>query len=206
MTPSAAPAGILFIVSAPSGAGKTSLVHALDQSDPKVSRSVSYTTRPPRPGEVDGGHYHCVSPETFAQMAARGEFLESALVHGNHYGTSEVWVSERLRSGASIVLEIDWQGAVQVRRRMPDTVGIFIMPPSLDALAQRLRQRAQDAPEVIARRLQAARAEMSHACEFDYVIVNEVFEEAARDLCAVVRAARLRTPLQLATHPQLLAG
>jgi guanylate kinase len=190
-------AGVLFIVSAPSGAGKTSLVHALCKADPAVQVSVSYTTRAPRPGEQPGKHYHFVTRDQFQKMLERGEFLESALVHGNYYGTSELWVRSQLAAGASIVLEIDWQGAAQVRRRFPDSIGIFVLPPSLAALEQRLRSRAQDTEDVIAARLQAARAEMAHACEYDYVIINDDFDTAVQDLCAVVRAARLRTALQL---------
>ena len=189
--------GMLFIVSAPSGAGKTSLVHALCQADPRVAVSVSYTTRAPRPGEEPGRHYHFVAGAEFEQMLGRGEFLESALVHGNFYGTSEPWVRSRIAAGASSVLEIDWQGAAQVRRRFPRSIGIFVLPPSLAALEQRLRTRGQDAAEVIAARLQAARDEIAHACEYDYVIINDDFETAVQDLCAVVRAARLRTALQL---------
>ncbi|MCC7081638.1 MAG: guanylate kinase [Burkholderiales bacterium] len=185
--------GMLIIVSAPSGAGKTSLVHALCQVDPRVAVSVSYTTRPPRPGEEPGRHYHFVTRAQFEQMLERGEFLESALVHGNLYGTSEPWVRSQLAAGASIVLEIDWQGAAQVRRRFRDSIGVFVLPPSLTALEQRLRLRGQDAPEVIAGRLQAAREEIAHACEYDYVIINDDFDSAVQDLCAVVRAARLST-------------
>jgi guanylate kinase len=188
---------VLFIVSAPSGAGKTSLVHALCAADPQVEVSVSYTTRAPRPGEVPGKHYHFIDRSAFQAMLDRGEFLESALVHGNYYGTSEPWVRQRLAAGASIVLEIDWQGAAQVRRRLPESIGIFILPPSLAVLEQRLRRRAQDAPEVIAARLQAAQAEMDHACEYDYVMINDDFDSAVKDLCAIVRAARLRAALQL---------
>lgn len=192
--------GLLFIVSAPSGAGKTSLVHALCKADPTVRVSVSYTTRAPRPGEEPGKHYHFVTREAFQQMLARGEFLESALVHGNYYGTSEPWVRAELAAGANIVLEIDWQGAAQVRRRFPESIGVFVLPPSLAALEQRLRARAQDAPDVIAARLRAAQAEMAHACEYDYVIINDDFDTAVQDLCAVVRAARLRASLQLPAH------
>jgi guanylate kinase len=189
--------GVLFIVSAPSGAGKTSLVHALCTADPQVAVSVSYTTRAPRPGEDAGRHYHFVTRAQFERMLERGELLESALVHGNFYGTSEPWVRSQLAAGASIVLEIDWQGAAQVRRRFPDSIGIFVLPPSIAALEQRLRQRGQDAAEVIAARLQAARDEIAHACEYDYVIINDDFDTAVQDLRAIVRAARLRTALQL---------
>jgi guanylate kinase len=196
--------GLLFVVSAPSGAGKTSLVRAALRADPKVGLSVSYTTRRPRPGEQDGCDYHFVTRQVFEQMLERGEFLESALVHGNYYGTAEAWVRDRLREGASIVLEIDWQGAAQVRRRIADAIGIFVLPPSFAALEQRLRSRAQDGPEVIATRLAAAREEISHAGEFDYVIINDTFDEALHDLCAVLRAERLRTSAQFAANPRLL--
>ena len=189
--------GVLFVVSAPSGAGKTSLVDALCKADPLVQVSVSYTTRAPRPGEVPGKHYHFVTPDAFRAMLERGELLESALVHGNYYGTSERWVRDQLAAGASIVLEIDWQGAAQVRRRFPDSIGIFVLPPSMAVLEERLRRRAQDAPEVIEARLRAARDEIAHACEYDYVIINDDFATAVQDLCAIVRAARLRTALQL---------
>jgi guanylate kinase len=197
------PPGVLFIVSAPSGAGKTSLVHALCKADPRVAVSVSYTTRAPRPGEVPGRHYHFATRAEFEQMLERGELLESALVHGNFYGTSEPWVRSQLEGGASIVLEIDWQGAAQVRRHFPDSIGIFVLPPSMAALEQRLRLRGQDSVEVIAARLQAARAEIAHACEYDYAIINDDFDTALQDLCAVVRAARLRTALQLSVRSGL---
>ncbi len=196
--------GLLFIVSAPSGAGKTSLVRALLEAEPGVRLSVSHTTRPPRPGEQDGKDYHFVSRELFEQMVERGDFLESASVHGNFYGTSEAWVRDQLHTGASIVLEIDWQGAQQVRRRIPDAIGIFILPPSMAILRQRLQGRAQDGADVIARRLQAARDEIAHAGEFDYAIINDKFDESAQDLRAVIRAARLRTAVQIAANPRLL--
>ena len=196
-------AGLLFIVSAPSGAGKTSLVEALQKADSTIQLSVSYTTRPPRPGEQDGKHYHFVGRDAFERMLERNEFLESALVHGNYYGTSERWVLDRLDAGANIVLEIDWQGAAQVRRRLRDSIGIFILPPSVQTLEDRLRLRAQDAPEIIAARLDAAREELSHVGEFDYAIINDEFDRAIDDLRAVVRAARLRTATQFAANPRL---
>ena len=198
--------GQLFIVSAPSGAGKTTLVKALVPTDPALCLSISYTTRAPRPAEQEGRDYHFVSRTTFEQMLGRGEFLESAEVHGNHYGTSEAWVRSRLAAGASVILEIDWQGAAQIRRRVPEAIGIFIMPPPppLATLAQRLRLRDQDCDAVIARRLAAARAEIAHAGEFDYVIINDLFDDALSDLRAVIRAARLRTAVQIAAHPRLL--
>ena len=195
--------GLLFIVSAPSGAGKTTLLEALQTRDPQILLSVSFTTRPPRPGEQDGKHYHFVARRVFEQMLERGEFLESALVHGNYYGTSERWVLDRLDAGADVVLEIDWQGAAQVRRRFKDSIGVFILPPSLQALESRLNSRGQDKSEVIAARLQTAREEISHVGEFDYVIINDNFDRAVDDLRAVIRAARLRTPTQFAANPRL---
>jgi len=195
--------GLLFIVSAPSGAGKTTLLEALQTRDPQILLSVSFTTRPPRPGEQDGKHYHFVARRVFEQMLERGEFLESALVHGNYYGTSERWVLDRLDAGADVVLEIDWQGATQVRRRFKDSIGVFILPPSLQALESRLNSRGQDKSEVIAARLHTAREEISHVGEFDYVIINDNFDRAVDDLRAVIRAARLRTPTQFAANPRL---
>lgn len=196
--------GNLYIVSAPSGAGKTSLVAALLDADRGIRKSVSYTTRPPRPGEIDGSHYHFVSTATFEQMAQAGDFLESALVHDNRYGTSRKWVEEQLATGSDIVLEIDWQGAAQVRRLMPGAISIFILPPSFEALLQRLNSRAQDAPEVIARRLANARDEIAHVTDFDYVIINSDFRAAAAELQDVVRAERLRTPRQLKRQAALI--
>jgi len=195
--------GSLYIVSAPSGAGKTSLVAALLDTDRGIRKSVSYTTRPPRPGEINGSHYHFVSTATFEQMAQAGDFLESALVHDNRYGTSRKWVEEQLTAGGDIVLEIDWQGAAQVRRLMP-VISIFILPPSFEALLQRLNSRAQDAPEVIARRLANARDEIAHVTDFDYVIINSDFRAAAAELQDVVRAERLRTPRQLKRQAALI--
>ncbi len=188
--------GVLFIVAAPSGAGKTSMVRALLKSDPAVKLSVSYTTRAPRPGESDGRDYHFVSREVFLDMAARGEFLESAEVYGNHYGTSQRWITEQTASGRDILLEIDWQGAGQVKRHFPDAVSIFILPPSLNALRNRLIGRAQDSAEVIEKRLAAACDDISHAGEFDYIIVNDDFDQALLDLVAVVKASRLATARQ----------
>ena len=192
--------GNLFIVCAPSGAGKTSLVSELVMADPQIRLSVSYTTRQPRSGEVDGREYHFVTEAQFAQMIERGEFLENALVHGNHYATSARWIREERDAGRDIMLEIDWQGAAQVRRLIPDAIGIFILPPSFEALLARLNKRAQDSPEVIAQRLAAARDEISHVGEFKYVIINDNFSQAARDLISIVHAQRLLTPLQLARH------
>ncbi len=196
--------GNLYIVSAPSGAGKTSLVAALLEADRGIRKSVSYTTRPPRPGEVNGRHYHFVTTDTFEQMAQSGDFLESALVHDNRYGTSRKWVEAQLAADTDIVLEIDWQGAAQVRRLMPATISIFILPPSFEALLQRLNARAQDPLEVIARRLANAREEIAHVTDFDYVIINSDFQVAAAELRDVVHAERLRTPRQLHRHSALI--
>ena len=196
--------GNLFIVCAPSGAGKTSLVNELLKTDPGVKLSVSYTTRKPRAGEVDGREYHFVTEQKFAQMVEQGEFLESALVHGNQYGTSQRWISEQRTAGNDILLEIDWQGAFQVRKLIPESIGIFILPPSFEALLSRLNKRAQDAPDVIALRLAAAREEISHVSEFNYVIINDTFNEAAQDLISIVRAQRLRASIQLARHSDMI--
>ena len=196
--------GNLFIVCAPSGAGKTTLVDALLKADSGIRLSVSYTTRQPRAGEVDGREYHFVSQEKFQEMAAAGAFLESALVHGNYYGTSQPWINDQRAAGADILLEIDWQGAAQVRKMMPDAIGIFILPPSFEALVSRLNKRAQDPPDVIARRIAGARAEISHVSEFKYVIINDKFDEAVRDLVSIVRARRLLVSGQLARHSDLI--
>lgn len=184
--------GNLFIVSAPSGAGKTSLVAALLDSDPLVRKSVSFTTRAPRKGEVDGREYNFVDTLEFERMRTRGEFVESALVHGNHYGTSHKWMNARLAEGHDILLEIDWQGAAQVRRLNPATISIFILPPSYEMLLARLQNRGTDAADVIAQRLQNAREEIAHLFEFDYVIINQDFDRAAQELAAIVVAQRLR--------------
>jgi guanylate kinase len=196
--------GNLFILSAPSGAGKTSLVSALLESNKHIALSISYTTRSPRPGEIDGKDYHFVSREKFLEMAKHGDFIESAEVYGNLYGTSQSWIEKELVSGRDILLEIDWQGAEQVRRLMPHVISIFILPPSLSALESRLKGRAQDSAEVIARRLQAAREDMSHVAEFDYVIINDKLDEALRQLEAVVIAVGLHRDSQLTRHATLI--
>jgi guanylate kinase len=195
--------GSLFIISAPSGAGKSTLTAKLLDEDRNIRLSVSYTTRAPRPGEVDGRDYHFVDRAGFMGMLKRGEFLESAEVHGNHYGTSEAWIRSQRDAGCDIVLEIDWQGAQQVRRIFDDTIGIFILPPSIGELERRMRRRGQDSEEVVRRRLAVAADEMSHAAEFEYVIINNDFEEARRDLIAVVRASRLVYSRQLARNPDV---
>ena len=196
--------GNLIVVAAPSGGGKTSLVNAVLAEDPGLVLSVSFTTRAPRPGEQNGREYHFVDPATFEAMLERGEFLECAEVHGNRYGTSQKWIEETLQSGKDVVLEIDWQGAEQVRRLYPGAIMVFILPPSMAELDRRLRTRAQDSDAVIRHRLENAVEEISHALEFDYVIINNAFEEARRDLAAVLRAARLTLTHQIARNPDLL--
>jgi guanylate kinase len=196
--------GNLFIISAPSGAGKTSLVHALLNTNPLIDLSISYTTRDPRHGEQDGKDYHFVSRETFLEMAKRGEFLESAEVYGNLYGTSQTWISREITRGRDILLEIDWQGAAQVRRLFPDCISIFILPPSISALEQRLKGRGKDNDEVIAKRMAAVRDDVAHIAEFDYVIINDNLDDALRELDAVVLSARLRCAKQLSRHHDLI--
>jgi len=196
--------GNLFIISAPSGAGKTTLVTALLSADPLVRKSISYTTRRPRPGELNGREYHFVTPDTFQRMLDAGEFLESAIVHGNRYGTSQSWVAEKTALDHDIVLEIDWQGAQQVRAVRREVIGIFILPPSFDALLNRLNRRALDTPDVIARRLANAREEIAHVSEFDYVIMNDDFDRAVQDLVSIVRVERLKLPRQIARHASLI--
>ena len=200
----AATGGNLYVIAAPSGGGKTSLVNALLAREPGVRLSVSYTTRPPRPGEIDGVHYRFVDEPGFAACRDRGEFLEHAHVHGNWYATSATWLQKEVSSGHDVLLEIDWQGAVQVRRLIPAAVHIFILPPSLALLRERLEKRGQDSPEVIGRRIEAAREEMRHCGDFDYVIMNQEFARAVDDLGAIVRAARLTAARQMVRHSQLL--
>ena len=182
--------GRLFVITAPSGAGKTSLIDALTREDPSLKLSTSYTTRPPRPGEKNGVDYHFVDDAAFLGMRDRGEFLESAEVHGYRYGTSKRVITEALSKGEDLILEIDWQGARQVRAIYPDCVGIFILPPSIEELERRMRARGQDSEEVIRRRLDNARGEMDHAGEFDYAIINKDFDMARRKLAEVIRAER----------------
>ena len=184
--------GRLFVITAPSGAGKTSLISALLKEDPRLKLSVSYTTRPPRPGEQDGREYHFVDDATFLAMRERGEFLESAEVHGYRYGTSRKLITDTLAKGQDLVLEIDWQGAQQVRALYPDCVGIFIHPPSIEELERRMRARAQDADAVIRRRLQNAREELAHASEFEYAIINKDFDTARRELAEIVQMERAK--------------
>jgi guanylate kinase len=182
--------GKLFVITAPSGAGKSSLINALLKSDPALKLSISYTTRPPRPGEQDGREYHFVDEPAFLAMRARGEFLESAEVHGNHYGTSRQVILDALAGGQDLLLEIDWQGAQQVRRLYPDAIGIFILPPSIDELERRMRGRAQDSEAVIRRRLESAREELAHQGEFKYAIINKDFDTARQELAAIIRNER----------------
>jgi guanylate kinase len=198
--------GTLFVISAPSGAGKTSLVAEMLRADSLLGVSVSHTTRPMRDGEQDGVNYHFVSREQFEEMINRGDFLEHADVFGNYYGTSQVWVRETLAQGRDVILEIDQQGAAQVRRLAPECVSIFIVPPSAEILRQRLVGRGTDAPEVIERRLAEAEAECSHAVEFDYLVVNDDFDVALADLLAITRSCRLKMSVQQARFADLLTG
>ena len=178
--------GRLFVITAPSGAGKTSLVNALLEREPGLRLSISHTTRPRRPNERDGREYHFVSVPQFEQLATQQAFLEHAKVFDNYYGTARAFVEEQLRVGHDVLLEIDWNGAQQVRRALPACVTVFILPPSRRALAERLAKRATDSPEVIARRLRDAAADMSHYREFDYVVVNDDFEHAVHELRRII--------------------
>ncbi|WP_415036575.1 guanylate kinase [Azonexus sp.] len=198
-------AGTLFVVTAPSGAGKTTLVRHLLERNKAVQLSISFTTRAARPGEENGREYHFIDASRFKAMIAAGEFLEWAEVHGNFYGTSKTWIGEQLRAGRDILLEIDWQGAQQVRQQFPEMLGIFILPPSLNELAQRLSGRGTDSADVIERRLAAAREEMRHIEAFDYVIINDQLNQAIDDLSAVVHSARLGLARQKADHSALFA-
>ena len=204
-TKSPGASGCLFVIAAPSGGGKTSIVNALLEREPGIKLSVSYTTRSPRPGEQDGVHYHFVDVPKFMALKDAGEFLEHAHVHGNWYATSATWLASEVQQGNDVLLEIDWQGAAQVRRLVPGSILIFILPPSLESLRERLQKRGQDSDAVIARRLDAARDEMRHATEFDYVIMNQDFARAVDDLSVIVRAARLAASRQLVRHGRTLS-
>jgi len=182
--------GKLFVITAPSGAGKSSLINALLKDDPALKLSISYTTRPPRPGEENAREYHFVDDAAFLAMRGRGEFLESAKVHGNRYGTSKKVIQDALARGQDLVLEIDWQGAQQVRKLYPDCVGIFILPPSVEELERRMRNRGQDSEAVIRRRLENAREELRHQDEFKYVIINKDFDAARQELADIIRKER----------------
>ena len=198
--------GTLYIISAPSGAGKSSLLKALLESmSGELALSVSHTTRYPRPGEVDGEDYYFIDGVAFEGMVKRGEFLEHAQVFDNRYGTSRQAVADQLATGVDVILEIDWQGARLVREQMPETVGIFVMPPSQEALQQRLQDRGQDDDEVIARRMRDAVSEMSHYDEYDYLVINDVFQEALDELLLIMRSGQLRLAPQVGQHAALLA-
>lgn len=196
--------GILYILSAPSGAGKTSLVKALLEQLPGVQVSISHTTRAMRPGETDGVNYHFTAKDDFVAMIKNGDFLEHAEVFGNFYGTSQHWVQQTLDQGQDLILEIDWQGAQQVRRLMPDARSIFILPPSLEALQQRLDNRGQDSAEIIAARMQQATSEMSHYVEYDYLVINDDFAQALEELKAIFISGQLQQGRQHQRHVQLL--
>lgn len=198
-------AGNVFMVVAPSGAGKSSLVNALLAADPSIHLSVSCTTRAPRPGETDGREYHFVSEAQFDAWRSADRLLEWAEVHGNFYGTPSDWIMRQTQAGQDVLLEIDWQGARQVRSRFPEAIGIFILPPSIETLEARLHKRGQDEPAVISRRLLAAGGEIAHSPEFEYVIINQEFSAALADLSTIVAAARLRFRSQAARHAELFS-
>ncbi|MBL4780611.1 MAG: guanylate kinase [Porticoccaceae bacterium] len=196
--------GTLYTISAPSGAGKTSLVAALLEKRPNLRVSISHTTRPMRPGEADGVNYHFVNKVLFQEMLGRQAFLEHAEVFDNHYGTSRQWVDDTLASGCDVILEIDWQGAAQIHQQLPDTVSIFVLPPSKDTLLERLTQRGQDGPEVIAQRIAEAEAEMSHFAAADFLIINDDFATALDELALIVSSAKLLRKQQQSRHQALL--
>ena len=198
--------GTLYIVAAPSGAGKSSIVNACLARDPNICLSISFTSRQPRPGERHAEHYHFIDAGQFERMVAAGDFFEHARVHGDWKGTARQSVEPQLAQGRDVLLEIDWQGARQVRDKVPDAVSVFILPPSRQALEQRMRARGQDSDATIVRRLAAAREEMSHYGEFDYVIVNEDFATAVEEMCAIFTASRLRKDAQVARHSKLITA
>jgi guanylate kinase len=198
--------GTLYMVAAPSGAGKSSIVNACLARDANICLSISFTSRPPRPGERHAEHYHFIGRDEFQSMIDGGEFFEHALVHGDWKGTARQSVEPQLAAGRDVLLEIDWQGARQVRDKVPDAVSVFILPPSRAALEERMRKRGQDSEAVMAQRLAAAREEMSHYGEFDYVIVNEHFDTAVDEMCAIFIASRLRKDAQVARHSRLITA
>ncbi len=197
--------GSLFMVVAPSGAGKSTLVNALLAQEPSIKLSISYTTRPPRPKEQHGREYFFTSVKNFMERRKQGEFLESAEVHGNYYGTSRILIGNEMSAGTDVLLEIDWQGAQQVKKEFPHAVGIFILPPSIAALEDRLKKRGQDDSLVITRRILAAGGEIAHAPDCEYVIINQEFATALSELTAIVRAARCRFSQQAARNTSLFA-
>lgn len=197
--------GSILMVVAPSGAGKSSLVNGLLERDPSIVLSISCTTREPRPGEIDAEHYRFVSKEAFKAMRDNNELLEWAEVHGNFYGTPRDRIEQATQNGHDVLLEIDWQGARQIKKHYPDAIGIFILPPSIEALETRLKKRGQDAPQVITKRLLAAGGEMSHASECQYVIINQEFSTALNQLSHIVESARLRYPAQATRHAELFS-
>lgn len=197
--------GTLYVIAAPSGGGKTSLVNALVKRFSHLKISISYTTRPARPGELDGKDYHFIDKETFQTMVANKDFLEHAEVYGHDYGTSHHWVLKQLQKGEDIILEIDWQGARQIRQLFPTTVSIFILPPSRHVLLERLKSRKQDSEVIIAERMKVAVNEMAHCHEFDYLIVNDDFDKALGDIAHIVQAERLRCDWQRVIKADLLA-
>ena len=198
--------GIFYLVTAPSGAGKTTLVKAVVDADESICVSVSHTTRPARPGEKDGVNYYFVSQKEFMDMLERGDFLESAEVYGHHYGTSQAWVNQQLQTGIDVILEIDWQGNEQVRNLHPDSCSIFILPPRVETLRQRLEERAQDSSETIDKRMQQAVAEISHVAESDFIVVNDNFDTAVEDLRSIIRSRALTAAAQQVNQANLLGS
>ena len=198
--------GVLYIVAAPSGAGKSSLVNALLEREPGIALSISHTTRPPRPNDHDGEHYHFINRGVFERMVADGAFLEHAEVFGNLYGTSRAAVEPLLAQGRDVLLEIDWQGALQIKRLFPNAILIFLLPPSWDELLQRLQRRGEDDPQVIAQRMENARIEVSQARHFDFVIINALFESALFDLKAIVHSQRLKYASLQRAKPAVFAA
>jgi len=196
--------GNLFIISAPSGAGKTSLVKALLAKEPAIKLSISHTTRNMRPGEVDGVDYHFIDESTFLTMLEQVQFLESAYVHGARYGTSKSLVEKELEAGFDVLLEIDWQGAEQIRKIFPDAKSIFVLPPALEVLQSRLNARGQDSEETIRKRVAAAKTEMAQLSAYDYVIINDSFKDAMQDLTVIIHAERLNISVQLKRHAKLI--